>query len=126
MPNLNNARLIQAKRQRTAKDDAASEVQNTLASPDVSSEAEQAALQDTTDEEIQGGETHIRIKINLVSAISELLPLPHIAEGRARTLLKNRGSGYVDLEDLRARSGVSLAASQWQEVEQQLAFDLST
>jgi hypothetical protein len=109
MPDLKNAKLNQARRQQNSKKlPVASAVETTEDSTDLADDTKAPAL----------------VFLNRLQTTEALLPLPHIGEGRARSILKNKGEGYIDLTDLKARSGVSLTDAQWQEIGALLDFEL--
>jgi hypothetical protein len=64
-----------------------------------------------------------KIWINLVQKEDELLPLPSIGKGRAKTLLAVRPeAGFADMAELKALSKFDFTDEQWNQVEAGLAF----
>jgi DNA uptake protein ComE-like DNA-binding protein len=63
------------------------------------------------------------IQINLVEKEEELLPLPSIGKGRAKTLLAARPvDGFTDMAQLKALSKFDFSDEQWAQIENGIAF----
>lgn len=63
------------------------------------------------------------VKINLVRNELDLLPLPSIGSGRAKTLLAVRpASGFRDLDELKMLSKFKFEDAQWDELAARLDF----